>query len=79
MEHDTILEEIWRIKDELAHEAGDDLHRLCDNPRRWAAEHPHSGPIVSSAHELRRLAAEYALRHPDSSVMALNDLPPPKE
>ena len=79
MERNPILEEMWRIKDELAHEAGDDLHRLCENTRRWAAAHPHSGPVVGSAHELRRLAEGYGLRHPDSSAMALNDVPPPKE
>lgn len=79
MERNAILEEMWRIKDELAHEAGDDVHRLCENTRRWAAEHPHSGPIVGSAHELRRLAAEYGLCHPESSAMTLNDAPPHKQ
>jgi hypothetical protein len=79
MEHNLILEEVWRIKDELAREAGDDLHRLCENTRRWAVDHPPSGPVIGSAQELRRLAAEYALRHPDSSAIALNDAPPPKE
>ena len=79
MERNPILEEVWRIKDELAHEAGDDLHRLCENTRRWAADHPHSGSVVGSARELRRLAAEYGLRQPDAGAMALNDAPPPKE
>ena len=79
MERNPILEEVWRIKDELAREAGDDLHRLCENTRRWAAEHPHSGPIIGSAHELRRLAAEYGLHHPDFSTLTLNEQPPSKE
>jgi len=79
MEPNPILEEVWRIKDELAREAGDDLHRLCENTRRWAAEHPYSGPVVGDAQELRRLAAEYGLRHPVSSAMTLNDVPPCKE
>ena len=79
MERNAILEEVWRIKDELAREAGDDLHRLCENIRQWAAEHPHSGPVIGSAHELRRLAAEYGLHHPDSSTLTLNEVPPSKE
>ena len=79
MEPNPILEEIWRVKDELAREAGNDLHRLCANTRRWAATHPHSGPTVGSAQELRRLAAEHGLRHPHPATMVLNDAPPPKE
>ena len=73
MEPNPILEEVWRIKDELAREAGDDLHRLCENTRRWAAEHPHCGPIVGDARELRRLAEEYGIRHSQSASIAIND------
>jgi hypothetical protein len=58
MKSNPILEEVWRIKDELAREANDDLHQLCENTRRWAAEHPHSGPVVRNAEELRQLIAE---------------------
>jgi len=50
---DPIFEELWRIKDALAAEAGYDLHRMCENTRRWAAEHPHTGPRVKDAAELR--------------------------
>lgn len=35
-----ILEEVWRIKDELAREAGHDPHRFCDNTPQWAAAYP---------------------------------------
>jgi hypothetical protein len=79
MEPNLMLDEVWRIKDELAREAGNDLHRLCANTRRWAATHPHSGPVVASAIELRRLAAECARRHPSLPATALNDAPLPKE
>jgi hypothetical protein len=79
MEPNPILEEVWRIKDELAREAGYDLHRLCENTRRWAAAHPYSGAVVGSASELRRLAAEYGRQQPGSSVAALNETPPSKE
>ena len=30
MKSNPVLEEVWRIKDELAREAGYDLHRLCE-------------------------------------------------
>jgi hypothetical protein len=79
MEPSPIREEVWRIKDELAREAGFDLHRLCENTRRWAAKHPYSGPVVASASELRRLAAEYGRQQPGTSAAALNETPPSKE
>ena len=79
MERNPILEEIWRIKDELAREAGNELHRLCENTRRWAAEHPYSGPVIASAEQLRRLAAECEPRQSASSTLALNDMPPHKK
>ena len=49
-----ILEEVWRVKDEMAREAGYDVRRLCENTRKWAAEHPHSGPVIQTAEELRQ-------------------------
>ncbi len=55
MKNDPIVEEVWRIKDELSREAGDDIHRLCENIRKWAAEHPGTGPVVGSREELERL------------------------
>ncbi len=33
MKPNPLLHEIWRIKDELAREAGYDIHRLCDQTR----------------------------------------------
>jgi hypothetical protein len=58
MKTNPILEAVWRIKDELDREAGYDLHRLCENIRKWAAEHPHSGPVVSNPQALPQLAEE---------------------
>ncbi len=75
MKPNPILEEIWRIKDELAREAGYDLHRLCENTRRWAAEHPHAGPIVRNAEELRQLVAG-AEQRAETSGMVIKDEPP---
>lgn len=58
MKSNPILEEVWRIKDRLAAEAGYDMDRFCDNLEKWMAEHPHNGPVVGNAEELRQLIAE---------------------
>jgi len=63
-----ILKNLWQVKDDLIREADHDLQRLCENTRRWAAAHPHSGPVVENAAALRALlarkedSAEHALR-----------------
>jgi hypothetical protein len=75
MKSDSILEEVWRIKDQLAAEAGYDIDRFFDNLRKWEAEHPHSGPVVYSAEELRQLIAEKERLRARESPMALNDKP----
>ncbi len=76
MKPNPILEEVWRAKDELAREAGNDVHRLCENTRQWAAEHPHPGPVVRNAEDLRRLVAEKERQRAEASAMVLNDKPP---
>ena len=76
MKSNPILEEVWRVNDELAREAGYDIHRLCENTRRWAAEHPRPGPIVRNADELRQLAAENERTRAVASDLALNETPP---
>ena len=62
MKADPILEEVWRVKDELACEAGYDVRRLCENTRHWAAQHPHTGPVIHSAEELRQYVEEQERR-----------------
>jgi hypothetical protein len=79
MKSNPILDEVWRIKDELAREAGYDLHRLCENTRQWAAAHPHPGPIVRNAEELRRLVAETERKRAEELALVLNDAPPRQE
>ena len=76
MKPNPILEEVWRIKDELAREAGYDLHRLCENTRKWAEAHPRSGPVVHSAQELRQLVAEEVRKRAEASALALKEQPP---
>jgi hypothetical protein len=76
---EPILEEVWRIKDELAREAGYDLHRLCENTRQWAATHPHPGPRLRNAEELRRVLADLDRQPAEESALALNDAPARKD
>jgi hypothetical protein len=53
MKVDPILEELWKIKDDLAREAGYNTGRFLENLRKWDAEHPHAGPVVNSPEELQ--------------------------
>jgi len=76
MKPNPILEEVWRVKDELAREAGGDIHRLCENTRQWAVEHPHPGPVVCNAEDLRRLVADKERQSTEASAITLNDKPP---
>ena len=75
MKANPILEEVWRGKDELAREAGGDIHRLCENTRQWAAEHPHPGPVIRNAEDLRQLVAEKERQRAGATAMVLNDKP----
>ena len=75
MKSNPILEEVWRIKDQLAAEAGYDMDRFFENLRKWAAEHPHPGPRVRNAEELHQLPAEMEGRRAVEAAMILNDKP----
>ncbi len=75
MKPNPILEEAWRVKDDLAREADYDLHRLCENTRQWAAQHPHPGPVLHSAEELRQFMAAQERQRADSSALLLKDAP----
>ena len=78
MKTNPILEEVWRIKDQLAAEAGYDMDRFVEQLRAWSAAHPPSGPVVRNAEELRRLMAAEERERAGESAMALNDKPPCK-
>lgn len=79
MKSNPILEEVWRIKDELAREANYDIHQLCENTRRWMAEHPHPGPVVRNAEELRQHLAAKERQRTGQPTVALNEDPPKPE
>lgn len=79
MNTDPILEELWKIKDSLARDAGYDVYRLGENVRRWAAEHPElMTPLVQdlaasrAAHEARIAK----LPAPLTGEMLLREEPP---
>lgn len=76
MKTNPILEEVWRTKDELAREAGHDVHRFFEELRRWSHDHPHHGPVLRGAEELRRFASEEEQRRRATrETMLLNDKP----
>ncbi len=79
MKANPILEEVWRIKDQLAAEAGYDVDRFFENLRKWEAEHPHPGPVVRNAEELRQLVAQKERERAEESALALNDKPASKK
>jgi len=79
MKANPILEEVWRIKDELAREAGYDINRYCEQLRAWSTAHPHPGPRVRNAEELRRVLADLERRRAQEPAVALKDAPPRKE
>jgi hypothetical protein len=76
MKTNPILDEVWRIKDQLAAEAGYDIDRFFENLRQWEAEHPPLGPVVNSAEELQQVIAEKERQRSLASPMALHDKPP---
>jgi hypothetical protein len=75
MKANPILEEVWRIKDELAAEAGYDMDRYFDNLRKWMAAHPHTGPVIHNAEELRQFVAEKERQRAPQPASALNEEP----
>ncbi|HOW67746.1 MAG TPA: hypothetical protein P5186_26270 [Candidatus Paceibacterota bacterium] len=77
MTSNPILEEVWRIQDELACEVNYDIHQLCENTRRWATEHPHSGPIIHNAEELKKIIAEKQRQQTKQTDLILQDKPMP--
>jgi hypothetical protein len=76
MKSNPILEEVWRIKDQLAAEAGYDIDRFFENLRKWESEHPHPGPVVNSTEELKQLIAKKEHQRTLDAPMVLNDKPP---
>ena len=66
-----ILEELWRVKDELAREAGYDVAHIFAELR--AAEVQAPGPLIRSREELQRYVTEQERLH--TSGLTLNEGP----
>jgi len=75
MRSNPILEEVWRIKDQLAREAGYDIHTFCEQLREWSKAHPHSGPVIRNAEDLRRLVEQEERKRNEQSAISLNEKP----
>jgi len=60
MESNPMLVEVWRLKDQSAREASEDIHRLSCNTRQRVAGHLHTDPVVRRGKELWRLPGEVA-------------------
>jgi hypothetical protein len=76
MKTNPILEEVWRIKDQLAAESGYDVNRFFEQLRTWSAAHPHPGRMIHTTEELRQLVAGKERERGKESAMTLNDKPP---
>ncbi|MBM3840775.1 MAG: hypothetical protein FJ398_23005 [Verrucomicrobia bacterium] len=74
MKPDPILEELWRVKDDLAREAGYDIARTFAELR--AAEGRHSGPLIRTAEELQRYVAEQHRRDSPAALALQEKFPP---
>jgi hypothetical protein len=75
MKTNPLLEELWRVKDDLACEAGCDLNRIFTELRAAEAQHP--GTLIRSADDLRRYVADQERQHDAAPAAALNETPPP--
>ena len=53
MKPDSILGELWAVKDKFARDAGYDVDRFVQNLRHWEQTHPQSGRVIRNAEELR--------------------------
>jgi hypothetical protein len=76
MKPNPILDELWKVKDELAAEAGYDAARFLENLRQWEADHPQAGQALHSAEDLRAMAAEEGRKRAELGALALKEEPP---
>jgi hypothetical protein len=80
MKANPILEEVWRIKDELSREFAADPDAYFAKLDEIAnAEEKAGRKVVRSAEELRQLVAEEERQRAGESAFALNDKPPQKK
>lgn len=76
MKANPILEEIWRIKDELSREYAADPNAYFAKLNEIAGAEEKAGrKVVRSAAELRRLMAEDERKRDEQAPLVLNDKP----
>jgi hypothetical protein len=79
MDSDPILEEVWRVKDALAREAGYDVDRVFDELRLLTANEEKAGrQVIRSSEELRRYVATEETRR-QSDALTIQETPPPSK
>lgn len=79
MKANPILEELWRIKDELSREmAAAPAAYFAKLNAIGDAEEKAGRKVIRSAEELRQLMTEKERQRAEESAMALNDKPPRK-
>ena len=76
MKPDSIMKELWAVKDKLAREAGYDADRFVENLRQWERAHPQTGRIIRNAEELRQFVAEEERKRAAAAAVTLNESPP---
>ena len=79
MKPESILTELWAIKDQLAREAEYNVDLFVENLRQWEKANPHTGRVIRDAEELRQFVAEEEDKRRPTSGMMLNDFPPPQD
>ena len=75
MKTNPLLEELWRVKDDLAREAGYDIGRIFAELRAAEARQP--GPLIRSADELHCYVADQEHRREATLTRALKEGEPP--
>lgn len=80
MKSNPILEELWKIKDDLSREmAADPAAYFAKLDAITKAEEKSGRKVIRSAEELRQLVAEKERQRAGESAIALNDKPPRKK
>ena len=77
MKTNPLLEELWRVKDDLAREAGYDLDRIFAELREAETQQP--GLLIRSPEELRGYVADQEHRQDAVSAPLLQEAPPPPQ
>lgn len=75
MKINPLLEELWRVQDDLAREADYDIDRIFSDLRTAEARQP--GTLIHSADELRCYLADEEHRREAASALALKEAPAP--